>query len=158
MGKDEEMAESAVKDINNRWFDKKPIYAELSPVSDFREACCRQYELGECNRGGFCNFMHLKPISRQLRKALYKRNKYKKREDRKTREHTAGGRHGGYAGGYGGRSSTQYAAEKKFNKMESLAENGGGDDGNDGRPQGGGSLKAHMQQQQQRGYYPNSNY
>merc|ERR1712178_473916 len=110
-------------------------YAELSPVSDFREACCRQYELGECNRGGFCNFMHLKPISRTLRKELYKRNKHKKREDRKYRDETAGGRHGGYAGGfggwsgvgdgyddrdygYGGRSSTQYAAEKKFDKME----------------------------------------
>merc|ERR1711976_433751 len=87
--KDEEMAEKAVKDINNRWFDKRPIYGELSPVSDFREACCRQYELGECNRGGFCNFMHLKPISRELRKELYKRNKHKKRADKKTREQTA---------------------------------------------------------------------
>merc|ERR1711884_770615 len=100
--KDEDDAIKVCNEINNRWFDGRPIYAELSPVSDFREACCRQYELGECNRGGFCNFMHLKPISRQLRKALYKRNKYKKREDRKTREHTAGGRHGGYAGGFGG--------------------------------------------------------
>jgi len=134
--KDEEMSQKAVKEINNRWFDAKPIYGELSPVSDFREACCRQYELGECNRGGFCNFMHLKPISRQLRKALYKRNKHKKTEDKSTRKHTAGGRHGGYAGGfggwsgvgdgyddqdygYGGRSSTQYAAERKFDKMES---------------------------------------
>lgn len=34
-------------------------------------ACCRQYENGECNRGGFCNFMHLKPVSKQLKKELY---------------------------------------------------------------------------------------
>ena len=35
----------------------RPIWAELSPVTDFSEACCRQFELSECNRGGFCNFM-----------------------------------------------------------------------------------------------------
>lgn len=27
----------------------------------------------ECTRGGFCNFMHLKPISRELRRELYGR-------------------------------------------------------------------------------------
>lgn len=69
----EEDAEKAVADLNNRWFGSRPIYAELSPVTDFREACCRQYEVGECTRSGFCNFMHLKPISRELRKYLYDR-------------------------------------------------------------------------------------
>ena len=34
---------------------------------------CR-YETGECTRSGFCNFMHLKPISRKLRHDLYGRN------------------------------------------------------------------------------------
>ena len=29
--------------------------------------------MGECTRAGFCNFMHLKPISRDLRRDLYKR-------------------------------------------------------------------------------------
>uniref|UniRef100_A0A3P9KXN5 U2 small nuclear RNA auxiliary factor 1 n=1 Tax=Oryzias latipes TaxID=8090 RepID=A0A3P9KXN5_ORYLA len=66
----EEDAEKAVMDLNNRWFNGQPIHAELSPVTDFREACCRQYEMGECTRGGFCNFMHLKPISRELRREL----------------------------------------------------------------------------------------
>jgi hypothetical protein len=27
--------------------------------------------MGECTKGGFCNFMHLKPISRDLRRRLY---------------------------------------------------------------------------------------
>merc|ERR1711953_455988 len=66
-------AEAAVKALNNRWFGGRPVYAELSPVTDFREACCRQYEMGECTRAGFCNFMHLKPISRDPRRDLYKR-------------------------------------------------------------------------------------
>ncbi|KAI8505392.1 Splicing factor U2AF 26 kDa subunit [Branchiostoma belcheri] len=75
----EEDAEKAVKDLNNRWFNGQPIHAELSPVTDFREACCRQYEMGECTRGGFCNFMHLKPISRELRRELYGRRRRRRR-------------------------------------------------------------------------------
>ncbi|KAF0765711.1 splicing factor U2af 38 kDa subunit [Aphis craccivora] len=67
----EEHAEAAVNSLNNRWFGGRPIIAELGPVTDFREACCHQYKLGECKRSGFCNFMHLKPISQQLRKFLY---------------------------------------------------------------------------------------
>jgi len=42
----EEDAEKAVGELNNRWFNGRPIHAELSPVTDFREACCRQYEMG----------------------------------------------------------------------------------------------------------------
>uniref|UniRef100_A0AAY4BMK1 Splicing factor U2AF 35 kDa subunit n=1 Tax=Denticeps clupeoides TaxID=299321 RepID=A0AAY4BMK1_9TELE len=71
----EEDAEKAVIDLNNRWFNGQAVHAELSPVTDFREACCRQYEMGECTRGGFCNFMHLKPISRELRRELYGRRR-----------------------------------------------------------------------------------
>ena len=83
-------AEQAVIDLNSRWFGGRPIYAELSPVTDFREACCRQYEMGECTRAGFCNFMHLKPISRELRRDLYKRipgvGPIKQRKKRKKRK------------------------------------------------------------------------
>ncbi|CAK9303470.1 unnamed protein product [Gordionus sp. m RMFG-2023] len=75
----EEDAEKAELDLNGRWFNARPIYAELSPVTDFREACCRQYEIGECTRGGFCNFMHLKPISRELRRDLYGRRRRRRR-------------------------------------------------------------------------------
>jgi splicing factor U2AF subunit len=32
--------------LNERWFAGAPVYAELSPVVDFREASCRQYEIG----------------------------------------------------------------------------------------------------------------
>ncbi|CAG2115156.1 unnamed protein product [Medioppia subpectinata] len=71
----EEDADKAQNELNNRWFGGRPIYAELSPVTDFREACCRQYEMGECTRSGFCNFMHLKPISRELRRELYGRRR-----------------------------------------------------------------------------------
>merc|ERR1712117_945589 len=87
--KKEEDADKAVKDLNNRWFGGRPIYAELTPVADFREACCRQYETGECVRSGFCDFMHLKPISRELRRELYGRR----------RAQSGLGNHGRKAGG-----------------------------------------------------------
>ncbi|KAJ8912922.1 hypothetical protein NQ315_017252 [Exocentrus adspersus] len=93
----EEDAERAVNDLNNRWFGGRPVYAELSPVTDFREACCRQYEMGECTRSGFCNFMHLKPISRELRRYLYSRRK--------------GGRSGTHIGG--GRPRTRSRSPKR---------------------------------------------
>merc|ERR1712142_602047 len=67
----EEDAEKAMNGVNDRWYNQQPIYAELSPVTDFRESCCRQYEMGECTRGGFCNFMHLKPISSEMKRELY---------------------------------------------------------------------------------------
>ncbi len=42
----EDSAEKAVQLLNNRWFNGQPIHAELSPVTDFKEACCRQYDMG----------------------------------------------------------------------------------------------------------------
>jgi splicing factor U2AF subunit len=81
-------AQAAVDSCNERWYagrclsslfsgrksiheiSGRPLYAELSPVTDFREACCRQNENGECNRGGFCNFMHLRNASPELVKQL----------------------------------------------------------------------------------------
>ncbi|VDN28511.1 unnamed protein product [Gongylonema pulchrum] len=69
----EEDAEKAVKDLENRWFNGQPIYAELSPVTDFRESRCRQHEVTTCYKGGFCNFMHLKAISPELGDRLFGR-------------------------------------------------------------------------------------
>ncbi|KAK1344005.1 hypothetical protein QTO34_014563, partial [Cnephaeus nilssonii] len=48
-----------------------PSKLTFPPVTDFWEACCHQYEMGECTQGGFHNFVHLKHISRELRRELY---------------------------------------------------------------------------------------
>lgn len=66
----EEDAQKAVDTLNARFYAGLPVYAELSPVTDFREACCRQHESKECTRGGFCNFMHLKEVTPALKKEL----------------------------------------------------------------------------------------
>lgn len=67
---DEETAGKAVSDLNKRWYAGRPLFAELSPVTDFSESRCRQHEVSECNRGGYCNFMHIKNPSRMLFKEL----------------------------------------------------------------------------------------
>mmetsp|Transcript_20459 Transcript_20459/g.50203 ORF Transcript_20459/g.50203 Transcript_20459/m.50203 type:complete len:209 (+) Transcript_20459:797-1423(+) len=81
--KKESSAMKALKALNGRFYDKRVIVAETSPVTDFRESTCRQYEDNACNRGGYCNFMHLKPIRRVFRIKLYKKyqtNDIKKEE------------------------------------------------------------------------------
>ncbi|KAE9554630.1 hypothetical protein FO519_002190 [Halicephalobus sp. NKZ332] len=67
-------AKRAVEGLNNRYFAGFPIFAELSPVDNFRDAVCRQHDHGECTRGGFCNFLHIKHISTVLEDKLDKRS------------------------------------------------------------------------------------
>ncbi|CAG8602449.1 1152_t:CDS:2 [Ambispora gerdemannii] len=81
----EEDAQRAVDNLNQRFYAGRPIYAELSPVTDFREACCRQNENAECTRGGFCNFMHLKEVSRRLKKELFAAQRVYLREQRRSK-------------------------------------------------------------------------
>uniref|UniRef100_A0A7E4ZQH0 C3H1-type domain-containing protein n=1 Tax=Panagrellus redivivus TaxID=6233 RepID=A0A7E4ZQH0_PANRE len=71
-------ANRAVTGLNNRYFARLPIYAELSPVENFHDAVCRQHEAGECTRGGFCNFLHVKQVSLELENRLFDRY-YRKR-------------------------------------------------------------------------------
>ncbi|KAL8484412.1 hypothetical protein ACS0TY_026910 [Phlomoides rotata] len=73
--REEEHAGNALKNLTGRYYAGRPIIVDFSPVTDFREATCRQYEEDACNRGGYCNFMHLKRISRELRRQLFGRNR-----------------------------------------------------------------------------------
>ncbi|CDH53504.1 splicing factor u2af subunit [Lichtheimia corymbifera JMRC:FSU:9682] len=83
----EEAAGNAVDSLNDRFYAGRPLYAELSPVTDFREACCRQHEIAECNRGGFCNFMHLRHPSRALKRDLQDAQRLSVREkERESRQ------------------------------------------------------------------------
>jgi splicing factor U2AF subunit len=64
----EDQAQAAMQGLNGRYYAGKVIVAEFSPVTDFREAKCRQYNEGACDRGGYCNFMHPKHVTRDLKK------------------------------------------------------------------------------------------
>jgi splicing factor U2AF 35 kDa subunit len=59
---DEEMASDALQGLQGRYYDGRLLQVEFSPVTDFREARCRDYDEEACARGGFCNFLHVKPV------------------------------------------------------------------------------------------------
>lgn len=77
----EEQAERAVRELNSRWYAGRPLFAELSPVTDFQEASCRQNDTGECTRGGFCNFMHIHRPSKKLLHELEHQQRVERREN-----------------------------------------------------------------------------
>jgi len=80
----EEEAVAAITKLQGRFYAGRPILGEFSPVTDFREARCRQYDVGECTRGGFCNFIHECKPSKDLVPDLFRRQrkKYRKRGSR----------------------------------------------------------------------------
>ncbi len=65
-------AKMCLEDLNGKYYSGRIIYGEYCPVTDFREAKCRQYKEGNCDRGGYCNFMHLKYVPKPFKKALFK--------------------------------------------------------------------------------------
>ncbi|KAF6171433.1 hypothetical protein GIB67_028089 [Kingdonia uniflora] len=50
--------------------------------SDFCEVTCRRFKENHCNRGGYCNFMHVKQIGRVLKKKLFGRYRRSSRVSR----------------------------------------------------------------------------
>lgn len=59
--RDEQSAAAALQALRDRWYAGRPVHAEYSPVTDFREGKCRPFERdGECERGDYCHFMHLR--------------------------------------------------------------------------------------------------
>ncbi len=67
---DEEEASDALQILNGRYYDGRRMEVEFSPVTDFREARCRDYDEESCSRGGFCNFLHVKPVPLCLIRSL----------------------------------------------------------------------------------------
>jgi splicing factor U2AF subunit len=59
--------------IQGRYYAGRPILAQFCPVTDFKDARCRQFEETSCSRGGYCNFMHLKKVSSKLQRRLLRR-------------------------------------------------------------------------------------
>ncbi|XP_073290351.1 splicing factor U2af small subunit B-like [Primulina huaijiensis] len=89
--REEDQAQAALQNLMGRSYEGRPIIADFSPVTDFREATCRQYEENVCNRGGYCNFMHLKKISRELRQQLFRSRRRHGRS--RSRSHSPRHRH-----------------------------------------------------------------
>ncbi|KAL5984995.1 hypothetical protein ACLOJK_038832 [Asimina triloba] len=115
--KEEEQAAAALQALQGRFYSGRPIIVDFSPVTDFREATCRQFEENSCNRGGYCNFMHVKQIGRELRRKLFGRQRrsrssrsrsrsphyhHRREHDRRGRGDGRDRRGGGVGGGFFG--------------------------------------------------------
>lgn len=66
----EEDAERALTKLTGRFYSGKLIQAEYTTVTDFREARCRAFHETRCNRGGYCNFIHLKHIPKAIKRRV----------------------------------------------------------------------------------------
>eukprot|EP00522_Entomoneis_paludosa_P013428 CAMPEP_0172461184 /NCGR_PEP_ID=MMETSP1065-20121228/39583_1 /TAXON_ID=265537 /ORGANISM="Amphiprora paludosa, Strain CCMP125" /LENGTH=248 /DNA_ID=CAMNT_0013216425 /DNA_START=24 /DNA_END=770 /DNA_ORIENTATION=+ len=67
---DEEEATDCLQVMHGRYYNGRLILVEYSPVTDFREARCRDYDEENCQRGGYCNFLHVRPVPFPLLQSL----------------------------------------------------------------------------------------
>ncbi|KAI5954814.1 hypothetical protein KGF57_003838 [Candida theae] len=65
-------ASSVNTSLNQEWFNGRPVHCDLSPVSEFSDACCRAYDMQSCERGEMCNYMHIRYPSPELRSLLFR--------------------------------------------------------------------------------------
>ncbi|KAK9129136.1 hypothetical protein Sjap_009623 [Stephania japonica] len=89
--KEEDQAAAALQALQGRFYSGRPIIVDFSPVTDFREATCRQFEENSCNRGGYCNFMHVKQIGKELDRKLFGR--YRRTSRRRSRSRSMSPHH-----------------------------------------------------------------
>lgn len=82
---DEEDAQAAIEALTGRYYAGRPLKAEYSPVTDFREARCRQFDENKCNRGGLCNFLHLIQPHWRLKEELQRKQRKQRRERERER-------------------------------------------------------------------------
>jgi len=122
---DEEEAADALNVMNGRHYDGRKMEVEFSPVTDFREARCRDFDEETCGRGGFCNFMHIKPVPMCLIGSLQEDCDYERMKEeeerrrerdrehrRKKRKHRDRDR-GSSSGGGGGSSSKKRHRDRR---------------------------------------------
>ncbi|KAJ5069490.1 u2 small nuclear RNA auxiliary factor [Anaeramoeba ignava] len=86
----EEEAENALMKLKGRYYNGVLLKPEYSPVTDFRDARCRQNDTDAngCQRGDFCNFLHIRDPSRNILRQLFKKQHkiYSQKEKEKERE------------------------------------------------------------------------
>ncbi|KAL0237403.1 hypothetical protein PCE1_000800 [Barthelona sp. PCE] len=54
----EDAKKALLEGLKGRWFRQKPIFAEFCPVTDMKTARCPEFDIGQCKRGDFCNYVH----------------------------------------------------------------------------------------------------
>lgn len=72
---DEQSAAKAMKGLTNRYYLGRAVNPEYSPVTDFREATCRQFEQKACQIGPYCNFLHIIQPIKDVKERTFGRQK-----------------------------------------------------------------------------------
>lgn len=63
------------------------VLPELSPVTSFADACCKEDLEGSCARGSHCNYLHIMKVSRKLVEKLQKEQvKYWRKQEKAAAE------------------------------------------------------------------------
>lgn len=69
--KTEEEGIKAMRVLSSQFYKGRPIVIDYSPVTDFNKSICKLNERFVCDRGGYCNYFHLKYISNKFRQTLF---------------------------------------------------------------------------------------
>ena len=67
---DEAGASKAFNALAGKYYNSKLVEEEYCPISKISWCKCRFYDEGQCEKGAFCNYLHLKPVSEKLLKNL----------------------------------------------------------------------------------------
>lgn len=65
----EEDAERVLNNINARWLNRVPVFAELGPMDNLGRILCREGE--RCPRALDCNYVHMMPLDRRVFDELF---------------------------------------------------------------------------------------
>jgi len=65
----EDSAVRAYNALEDGWYNGRKLKIEYSPVLEFRDARCRAFSEGKCNRGQDCNFLHLRHVPKALKRS-----------------------------------------------------------------------------------------
>ena len=100
---DEASASKAYNELSGKYYHSNLVDEEYCPIINIRDCKCRKYEDGLCQRGAFCNFLHIKEVNKSLVKSLkdemyemhpeYKKNRinndFNKKKKPRKHEHTS---------------------------------------------------------------------
>ncbi|EPY37211.1 splicing factor U2AF 35 kDa subunit [Strigomonas culicis] len=82
-----QVAARIVKDLRAKQLHDIVVLPELSPVTNFVEACCKEDVEGACVRGDQCNYLHIVKVTRKMKEKLEKeQDKYWRKREKKSGE------------------------------------------------------------------------
>uniref|UniRef100_A0A453L560 C3H1-type domain-containing protein n=1 Tax=Aegilops tauschii subsp. strangulata TaxID=200361 RepID=A0A453L560_AEGTS len=91
--REEDQAAKALQALQGRFYSGRPIIAEFSPVTDFREATCRQFEIGRDLRKRLYGHLHRSRRSHSRSPSPYRH--HARDRDRSSRSRDRGDYYGG---------------------------------------------------------------